>query len=214
MAFKPTYAYFCFNTKIQKLQTAITNLPFRLRAGEVIEWEGKPAKGLVFGFWDFENKRFAKKQERDKDGLTTIFIFLGIAIANFDDFNDLFELGFWIFELVAIAVLFYFIARPLMYLSRKRNTYYWITNDRLLIQQGLAEPKIEAIELRNIDKIVLEKPKNQTTGNIALIPRTPVPFKIYNLQKRKKEKRRLLLEKLDNPEQVEQLLQKLVWKAS
>ncbi|HYF03168.1 MAG TPA: PH domain-containing protein [Patescibacteria group bacterium] len=124
---------------------------------EQILWEGKPKSGIVFRagdiiliplslfFWVFPVLVFIPALLSEDTSFAMVTVFLPFIIA-------------------AIYVTF---GRFFFDAYVRRNTHYAITENRILIHQKLFKTKLEAIPLKNLQKIILSR-SSKGRGTITL----------------------------------------------
>ena len=131
---------------------------------EKLIWTGQPKKGVVF-------------QTSDIFMIPFSILWCGFAIfwtisatsAGAPFFFSLFGLLF-----VFVGLIFVF-GRFIIDAKQRENTYYGITQNRIIIKSGIFSKHVKSINIRTLSDIEFNE-KNNGTGTISIGPKNPFMF--------------------------------------
>lgn len=131
-----------------------------LRRGERLLWSGQPRQGIRLRLADALLIPL---------GILAVITAVFWQVAAFD-IRDLF------FTLWGIAfllgALYLFFGRFLVDVMKRRNTYYGVTDERIIIVSGLLSRKVDSINLRHLFKCTVTE-KRDGSGTITFDPPNP-----------------------------------------
>lgn len=146
------------------MQNAISTIEKHLSSGEQILWSGQPRKGIVF---------------RRTDGFVIPFSVLWCGFAIFWEFMATRGLSksqgpisviFPLFGVPFVLVGLYFVFGRFLVDARARaQTFYAITNERVLIVSGLFSRRVKSINLATLTDVSMTE-RNDGTGTITFGP--------------------------------------------
>jgi hypothetical protein len=134
-----------------------------LDANEKLIWTGQPKKGIVFRTADF----FLIPFSLFWCGFA-IFWFVS-ALCSGVPFFALFGVPF------VIIGLFYVFGRFIIDAKQRANTFYALTEERIIIKSGVYKISIKSLNLRTLTDIELEE-KSNGSGTISFGPKNPLLY--------------------------------------
>ena len=145
------------------MDTNLTNeLQQHLETNETLVWTGKPKTGIVFRSTDLFLIPFS-------------LLWCGFAIFWFTTalssgapfFFALFGIPF-----VIMGLIFVF-GRFIIDAKQRENTYYGITEDRIIIKSGVFKKSIQSLNIKTLSDIEYVE-KNDGSGTITIGPKNPM----------------------------------------
>jgi len=121
-----------------------------LASGERLLWSGRPIQGIVF---------------RPSDGLMIPFSLMWGGFAFFWEYsvisagNAPFFFMLWGLPFVAVGLHVIF-GRFLIDAKQRANTYYGVTNQRIIIVSGVLSKKVKSLNLRTLSDLSLDEKAN------------------------------------------------------
>ena len=133
-----------------------------LERKEKILWSGQPSQGIQF---------------RAQDVFLIPFSLMWGGFAIFWEYSVIktaapFFFTIWGIPFVIIGLYMIF-GRFITDSKQRENTYYGVTNDRIIIVQGLVKQKIKSLNLRTLSDVTMSQ-KNDGSGSISFGPGNPI----------------------------------------
>ena len=121
-----------------------------LASGERLLWDGHPTQGIMF---------------RPADAFMIPFSLLWGGFAFFWEYEVMStEKASWFFMLWGIPFvvvgLYFIVGRFLVDAKQRANTFYGVTNQRIIIVSGILSKKIKSLSLRTISDLSLDEKSN------------------------------------------------------
>lgn len=143
-------------------QSAHQQIYSELDSSERLLWSGQPREGVLF---------------RGADAFLIPFSLLWCGFAIFWEFmvissNAPLLFRLWGIPFVIVGLYFVF-GRFLVEARQRKQTYYGLTNERIIIISGLFTRKVKSLRLRNLSEVSLSE-KADKSGTIALGANNPL----------------------------------------
>lgn len=128
----------------------------QLTSGERLLWEGRPTQGIVF---------------RPADAFMIPFSLLWGGFAFFWEYSvlstdeALLFLALWGIPFVAIG-LYLIVGRFVLDAKQRANTFYGVTNQRVIIASGILNSRVKSLNLRTLSDLTLDE-RSSGKGSIS-----------------------------------------------